>query len=448
MSLIAAIIHDKGRAAARSGVGAIMGSKKLKAVVVKGNVKVPVANEAMLEQLRKRHMKGMKDFPRNEILSRLGTGNETEECIMTGDTPLKNWAGTYPEDFSNAKALSAESVLRYKVKKYGCWRCPVACGGYCDVPDGPYTVKGHMPEYETVAAFGALCLNDNLESVIKANHLCNLLGLDTISAGATIAFAIECYEKGLISKADTDGLELTWGNHSSIIGLLERMGRRKGFGNVLADGSRIAAERIGGGASEFAMHIQGQEVAMHDGKLIPGMAITYQYNDAPGKHTLSCEDWKRPGMPTEERKWDEYSGRAKDHQRYAAYRYVTDCAGLCYFSMYFYNAPEMVDYMRAVTGWEYGMEETALDGERIMTMRHLFNLREGQNPRLWVPPGRTVGRPPLEKGPLIGVTLDMELMAREYYDLLGWDFESSVPTPRVLKKLGLARVHNAWGGES
>jgi aldehyde:ferredoxin oxidoreductase len=445
LSLIAAVMHDKARAAARCGVGTIMGSKKLKAVVVKGNAKVRVAHEEMLKEVNKRHRAGLKDFPATKLLSRFGTTHETEECIISGDAPLKNWSGGYPEDFSNAKALSGESLTRYEIKKYGCWGCPVACGGYSEVPDGPYAVVGHRPEYETCISLGALCLNDNLESVIKANDICNRLGLDTISAGATIAFAIECYEKGLISVADTDGLELTWGNHSSIVELLERMGRREGFGDVLADGSRIASERIGKGSSEFAMHIQGQEVAMHDAKLIPGMAITYQYNDAPGRHTLGCEDWKRPGMPTEELKWNEYSGRAKDHQRYAAYRYVTDCAGLCYFSMYFYKAPEMVDYIRAVTGWEYGMEETALDGERIMTMRHLFNIREGQNPRCWVSPGRTVGQPPLENGALKGVTLDLELMAKEYYDLLGWDFESSIPSRGVLKKLGLARVHDAWG---
>ncbi len=446
LSLISSVIHDGGRVAGRSGVGAIMGSKQLKAVVVKGRQTVQVADEARLRDLYTKHIRGLKEFPVTAAMSKWGTSNEMEGAIISGDAPVKNWGGSYPADFSDAQALNGDNVIRYQLKKYACWRCPVACGGRCKVPSGPYAMEGHKPEYETLGAFGPLLLNASLESIFKANEICNMMGIDTISAGATIAFAIECFENGLITRGDTDGLELRWGDPAVMIRLLEKMCAREGFGAILADGTKAAAERIGAGADKFAMHIQGQEIAMHDGKLYPGLATSYHYNATPGRHTLACEDWKRPGMPPEKRERYQFAGRGVDHLHIVAHRHVIDCTGLCYYSTYYYDAREMIDYISAVTGWDYSVEQHYVDGERIATMRNLFNIREGQNMRAWKSPGRTVGAPPLTEGPLKDVSLDMEQMAKDYYEVLGWDILTSMPRRETLERLGLDHIVDSWGG--
>jgi aldehyde:ferredoxin oxidoreductase len=391
-------------------------------------------------------MREMKDFPVAAAMRQWGTNNETEGAIVSGDAPIKNWGGSYPEDFSNAEALNGDNVIKYQEKRYGCRHCPAPCGGHCKVPDGPYAMEGHKPEYETVSVFGNNLLNDNLESIFKANELCNQYGIDTISVGATIGFAMDCYEKGIISKADTDGIELTWGNHQAIVQMTEKICKGEGFGEVLSNGSKIAAEKIGGGSEEYAIQIGGQELPMHDGKLYPGLATQYQYNSTPGRHTQACEDWGRIGIHREDRKFTDYAGRGKDHLVYAAHRTIVDCEGLCYYSTYYYNAPDITEYMTAVTGWDYTMDNCTLDGERVMTLRSLFNLREGINPREWKLPGRSIGEPALKAGPLKGVTLDMETMAKDFYDVLGWDINTSVPSRESLERLGLDEVYDKFGG--
>ncbi|GAJ10129.1 unnamed protein product, partial [marine sediment metagenome] len=247
-----------------------------------------------------------------------------------------------------------------------------------------YAAGARRPEYETQAAFGTMCLNNNTESIAMANDICSRYGLDTISAGCTIAFAIECYENGLITKTDTDGIELTWGNHHSIVAMTEKLAKREGFGDILADGVKIAAEKIGKGAEQYAVHIGGQELGLHDPKLSSAAhsdapsAARYQMDATPGRHT---------------------QGFGPSGFR----RHVVNAAGLCVFGyMTTDPATYIAGFMSAVTGWDCSWNELLKAGERIATIRHAFNLREGINPlELKVHP-RIIGKPPFETGPLAG----------------------------------------------
>ena len=283
-SLISCVINNTGRAAARSGVGAVMGSKRLKAVVVIGAAPVPVADGQKARELRKEYLGRFGETA--NLFKRYGSSGITAQFVETGECPVKNWSGVGSRDLPNAGLISDESVINLQERKYGCYRCPISCGGHMKAGTGEYRYPAgaHKPEYETLGAFGGMCLNDHLESIIMANDLCNRYGIDTISAGATIAFAMECYEKGIISKEDTDGIELTWGNHQALVAMTEKMGKREGIGDILADGVKGAAEKIGKGAERYAIHIHGQEPAMHDPRNTPSFATVYQSDPTPGRH--------------------------------------------------------------------------------------------------------------------------------------------------------------------
>ncbi|MDP2660248.1 MAG: aldehyde ferredoxin oxidoreductase N-terminal domain-containing protein, partial [Dehalococcoidia bacterium] len=226
LSLISGVINNHGRAAATCGLGALMGSKKLKAVVARGSLEVPLADKAKVNDLRRRYRKDMSGRLFDNF-SKFGTCVSVAANTMRGDTPVKNWGGVGVRDFTGAEAISDVNVIKYQTKKYACYRCPIACGGLMEIPSGPYPVGGgaKKPEYESLASLGSLCLNGNVESIIKMNDMCGRFGFDTISVGGAIAFAMECYENGIISREDTDGLDLSWGNHASMVALLDKMGR-------------------------------------------------------------------------------------------------------------------------------------------------------------------------------------------------------------------------------
>ena len=217
-SLMACIINDRHRAAGRGGAGAVMGSKNLKAIAVKGTGEVPVADPEKLKEVNRMATDGMKNGSNAETVkgySNYGTGMGTSGYALSGDSPVKNWGGVGILDFGEESARKIDSIAldKYKTRKYACASCALGCGAYFQVDEGEWPVgETFRPEYETAAAFGTLCLNDNAESIMKCNHICNEYGLDTISAGATVAWAIECYENGLFTKEETGGIELTWGN--------------------------------------------------------------------------------------------------------------------------------------------------------------------------------------------------------------------------------------------
>lgn len=427
LSLISCIVTRKGAVAGRSGLGAVMGSKKLKAVAVKGNQKVPIADIEKADRLRREHIADLRAGQVGgesmwERRRKYGTSTMGARSAHSGDTPVKNWGGVGIIDFPNVSGLTGDAAIANLERRAGCWRCPLTCEGRLKEGTGEYKYPAgtRRPEYETQGTFGTMCLNNNTESIAMANHICNSSGLDTISAGCTIAFAIECYENGLITREDTDGIELTWGNHRAIIAMAEKMTKRDGFGDILADGVKIAAEKIGRGADQYAIHIGGQELGMHDPKLNrPGQpsAARYQMDPTPGRHTAGFGP-------------SGFIGK------------VINAAGLCNFGGFRGDATNkyLAGFMNAVTGWEWSMEELEKAGERIANMRHVFNLREGINPLQWRVHPRIIGNPPQKEGPLAGVTADIG--AQVYWNLgaLDWDPVTTKPSKKKLLELGLDDV--------
>ena len=222
-----------------------MGSKRLKAIVVRGDQEVPVADQNGVMEWKKRHIAAIKGpAPPGSVVDKLfpkyGTSHVADPFTQAGNTPVKNWGGIGVIDFPDSSGLSGDAAIANLESKSGCWRCVVGCESKLKAGVGqyPYPRGTRRVEYETQGAFGAMCLNNNTESINMVNHLCNSYGIDTISAGCTIAFAMECYEKGIMTKADTDGIELTWGNHRAIVAMTEKMVKGEGFGRILADGSK------------------------------------------------------------------------------------------------------------------------------------------------------------------------------------------------------------------
>ncbi len=428
LTLISCIITKRGAAAGRSGLGAVMGSKKLKAVAVRGNQKVTIADNETTNRLRREHVAEMrKPKPGEksffERFNKYGTVELTDRSAHDGDSPVKNWGGVGVVDFPDVSGLTADAAIANLDKRETCWHCPVACEGRLKEGTGEYKYPAgtRRVEYETQGAFGAMCLNNNTESINMVNHICNIYGLDTISAGCTIAFAMECYENGLITKADTDGIELTWGNHRAIVAMTEKMGRREGFGDILADGIKVAAKRIGQRAEEYAVHIGGQELGMHDPKLplYPGepAVARYQMDATPGRHTQGFGPSGFQG-------------------------HVINAAGLCMFGSEGVPDPSkyIEGFMRSVTGLARSVDELLKIGERIANIRHAFNLREGINELEWRVHPRIIGKPPQKEGPLAGVTIDIEAQVGDNLKALDWDLTTTKPSKDKLLELGLDDV--------
>jgi aldehyde:ferredoxin oxidoreductase len=441
LSLLAGVINDKGRAAGRSGVGAVMGSKRLKAIAVSGTAKVPLADPDKAKALRKEYIKRKGGF--HDILAQYGTVGITGDSAMSGDSPVKNWGGVGPVDFSSGKdKFHQDTVIAYQDHKYGCWQCTIACGGHMSVKEeGPYQgVAHHKVEYETAASWGTMTLTDDFPAMIKINELCNLYGFDTIGAGCTAAFAVECYENGILTKEDTGGLELNWGNEAALVSLVEKMAFREGIGDVLADGVRRAAQKIGKGAEAYAMHVQGSEVPMHDPKFEPALATTYKMDATPARHTQG-----HAGMPPIVEGWPEhdkyeYSGKGELQKKCMELVHVVNAAGVCLFAYVSYDWDFVPDFLTAVTGWEIDTDECCRIGERIANVRHAFNLREGLNPIQFEVPKRILGDPPQTEGNVRNVTVDIDTQVREYCAVMDWDPNTAVPSKERLRSLGLEKI--------
>lgn len=443
-TLLAAIINNKGRSAARSGLGAVMGSKRLKALVVRGQQKVPVADEDGLNAARQSYMGQLSSNA--EAYKRFGTSSLMAPLINIGDAPVKNWGGT-ALDFPTVAAISDQSVINLQKRKYGCWGCPVACGGLMKAgSEYNYPEGTHKPEYETLASFGSMCLNDNIESIIMVNEICNRYGLDTISAGSTMAFAIESFENGIITTKDTDGIELHWGNHKAIVAMTEKMAKREGFGAVLADGVKKAAERIGKGAEAFAMHIHGQEVPMHDPKRFAHYTTAY-LDSTPARHTQGSYGF-RPASGLEYPAYDRNSmaGRGAASKMGSDFFHAVSCLGLCMFGVSFMPASAITDFLNLTTGWNFTIADVLKTGERVANIRQAFNSREGISISDYRVPGRVSGNPPPQAGPTAGRSAEVETMRRDYLEARGWDTTTGKPSRDKLLELGLDDVaKELWG---
>lgn len=446
-SLLAGIVNEKGRIAARSGVGAVMGAKKLKAIAVRGTGgRIQVADKQGLKVVQSQYLAAIKASPFLRGLTAAGTGGGLSFLLSIGDCPAKNWTTTGSDAMPTASNLDAAGMDEYKLRSYGCHSCPVRCGALVKIEEGPYASQDetHRPEYETLAAFGTLCYSDSKEAIIKANEICNRYGIDTIGTGGSIAFAIECYEAGLITKEDTGGLELTWGNSPAIVRLAEQMARREGFGAVLADGSKRAAETIGKGSDELAMQVGGRELPMHDPRGGPALGLYYIADATPAQHCGSQSMGILDGggalgsdpllQSASAEVFGGYESKGDHYARGAAYWHLLSSAGLC--SLYSqFDAPPVVELLRPVTGWDIDWEEGLKIGRRILTLRQAFNVREGIRPQDFHLPKRF--QVPLSAGPMAGHHVPFELMRKGYYRAMGWDPETGRPLPQTLAELGL-----------
>jgi aldehyde:ferredoxin oxidoreductase len=285
--------------------------------------------------------------------------------------------------------------------------------------------------------FGTNVLNDDLASIVRVNEICNNGGLDTISVGATVGYVIECYENGLLTAEQLDGLEMTWGNAEAIVALTEKIAAREGVGDLFADGIKVAWEKLGEIGTEYAVHVNGEEVPAHDPRFTPGLATTYLLDATPARHTQGGELLMPPGLELEERPKYEYSGTADNHWKLVNTVHVINAAGVCLFGYLSYPVQCLPDQLAAVTGWEFDMDEVYRAGMRIGTIRHAFNLREGHNPLTRNVPGRLVGEPPLSEGNVKGVTVDYKTLHREYLEACGWDVHTTIPTEDALRDLGM-----------
>lgn len=448
LSRISGIVHDMGRVAARSGLGAVMGSKKLKALVLKGNKEVPIADKEALLKHVKEYNSGIKSAKKAVIqaFKRFGTTIGNVICSQMGDTPIKNWGGYSREHFPTERVnkISSMAIDKYKLKRYGCFSCPVQCSSVLRIPKLSIE-ETHRPEYEACASFGPLILNDDLMSIFTLNDLCNRAGLDVISTGGTVAFAIECFENGLISKEDTGGLELTWGNSEAIVKLVKMMVNREDFGDILADGSKKASVKIGKGSEKYSITSFGSEIGMHNPRVYKSFAFSYAFDPTPGNHNAASIDFmetlgpmgkmiKDLSLPKE---W-----KTNVEQKYKAqvintsFVQIINSLGLCIFSTLFGEYP-FFELINSITGWDLTFEECLKTGLRIQNLRQAFTLREGIKIAKNELHGRIFGDPPDEKGPCKNIKVDYKEFYKGYCEEMGWNPENGYPLKETLVDLGL-----------
>ena len=447
-SLMAGIVNEKGRIAARSGVGAVMGSKQLKAVAVSGDRKneIVIADKEKLKSVREKFARDIKASKFHQGLTAAGTGGGTRFLVSIGDCPTKNWNSTGLDSMPTCENLVSTHMDKYKLRGYGCHACSIRCGALIQTKEGPFATRGevHRPEYETLAAFGALCLNDNLESVIKANDICNRYGMDTIAVGGVIAFAMECYEKGLIGADDTEGLRLTWGNGEVIVSLTEKIARREGFGAVLADGVKRAAEHIGKGSEKYSMHVGGRSLPYHDPRLSPWLGANYVADAQPACHmgpqgTALLEQGLPLGpdpllQPLKLAVYGDYDRKGEIYATGAEYFQLLSSSGLCALYSIAFAVP-VAELIGPVTGWNVDWKEGLRIGKRILTLRQAFNAREGITPDEFKLPKRVME--PQSAGPATGARVDFETLKRGFFEAMGWSLESGKPNRQTLVDLNL-----------
>ncbi|UCE98274.1 MAG: aldehyde ferredoxin oxidoreductase family protein [Dehalococcoidia bacterium] len=435
-SKIAAIVNDQGRAAARTGLGAVMGSKKLKAIAVGGKKQPKVSDGKAFNTAVNEAQNFLKEDISAAMFRLGGTAFYMDVGMMYGDIPTRYYTQGEFDVTKLTGATLSETILTRTV---GCYRCPIACGRKTTLEKyGASDVDG--PEYETISALGTLLLIDDLPGITYAGHLCNLYGMDTISTGVSIAFAVYLFEKGILKLSDTDGIELKWGDVGMVIKLIEKMAHRDGFGNILADGSRLLAKKYS--VEDMAVQVKGLEVAMHDPRAFSGMAVAYATAPRGGCHLESDffyveigQEIPEVGITASPRgKWTESSSeKAQAVSRHQDWRSLYDSLIICKFAGY--SANLVTKLVNAATGWHITPRELLTSGERIFNLKRLININfglttaEDKLPKLLLEP--------LSDGGAKGQVPNIEMMLDEYYQFRKWDKKTGLPTHQKIKQLGL-----------
>ena len=448
----ACVINDIRHACGRCGMGAVMGSKNLKAIAVRGKQPAELADAEAFTAIARRFRDTFRDSKSMASMSAHGTAGNFAAFNKIGALPTRNFQEGF---FEGGDKIAGEAIEAGALKKReSCYGCPVQCKPVVSV-GGQYNVDPVYggPEFETQAALGSLCGVDNLEAMLKGNELCNAYGLDTISTGVTIAFAMECFERGILTKEDTGGLELGFGHAEAMVQLIEMIARREGFGNVLAEGSARASQTIGKGAEAYAMHVKRQELPMHDPRWKPGLGLGYAISPTGADHNHNIHDnsfQKRIsfdlnslGVIQPVPRDDLGPAKVRLLLYGSTWKHVWDCLVMCNFIEF--NTHQVVDLVRAATGWPVTLFELMKVGERAIQMTRAFNIREGMPLEDDVLPERFFNTP-FPAGPLEGLVIDKESMSKArdiYYDMAGWDRVNGMPTLGKLQELGIEWISDA-----
>jgi len=438
----ASVLNGKTNALGRTGLGALMGFKRLKAIAVRGNGNAwrPKENACYEQFLSSLHKK-LKTNAFTTTLHRLGTNAGMVTGRAKGDIPAKNWSLGDCNEYAKP-LLPYHMMERYFLKNHSCYACPVACKKEVEVTEGPYqSDQGPAPEYETFASFGTQLLIKDVEAIIQIHQTCNKYGLDVISCGNTIAFATELFEKGLIGRADADGLELKWGDAAVVLRLIEKIAFRRGFGDVLADGSRLAATRIGKGAEEFTVEVKGLELPMHDPRAFHGHGLAYAVSNRGACHLqhlvhfVETNNTKHPELGLREL-YERHGceGKAEMTVICEDFGAIMNAAPLCHFVFGGLSGHDLVRMLTMTTGFDYDLQEVRECGQRLWYLKRVINNILGvrvADDRL---PQKIMV--PLSSGGTQGTVPDMETMLLEYYALRGLDADG-IPHSEKLVSTGL-----------
>ena len=445
MAKIASIPHIGHivRAAARTGLGAVMGSKNLKAMVVFGEGSISIAKPNELKMSIKEmtpHIQGT-----TEAFGKLGTSGGIDNYEKIGNFPVKNWR---EGRWAGAKKISGATMHDTILSgRRACMHCPIACGRHIKVTEGPYApMDCEGPEYETIGTFGGLCLVDDLTAIAKANQLCNQYGLDTISAGGIIAFAMEAYEKGMITRSDTDGVDLVWGSAEALIEMVHKMGKGEGIGRLMTEGSKRMAESLGKNAIEFAIHVKGLEPSAHDPRRFFSQALSYGTAARGACHNAS---WSHPyelalymleiGYPEPQDPY-EVEGKAEFTAKMQDLMCAMDALIICRFSQVgkAVTVTNHVDWLNLITGWNMEIPEYMKVGEKLFNLKRMYNCRLGASRKDDFLPYRfmTLKRTGED---LSNQLPPMGRLLSDYYTYRGWS-EDGIPTRGKLEELGLDKL--------
>lgn len=426
----ACVMNDKGRAAGRCGLGALMGSKKLKAVAVAGNQRASLADNDKLTELTNRARQTISSAIMAVVYREYGTLLYTDMGMFAGDTPAKYFSrSVFP-----AQKVTGHSLRQaYPVESYACYGCPIGCGRLVrgfrkDIPE----VDG--PEYETAVVFGPLCMNYDWDSIIHANHLCNAHGIDTISAGVAIAYAMYLYEQGILSK-DKAGMEIKWGDGQTIVKLVEMIINRKGIGELLGAGVKKMAEELGADP-ETAAHVKGLEIPMHDPRAYNGEAISYATGPRGACHLKGDFYGAGAGIPDLGiPRTDRFqsAGIAEPAAKFQSFRDMFDSLLLCKFAPL---SPSVIaEILSAITGWSFTPTDLLTAGDRSINLKRAINNRLGVTPKDDKLP--RINLQVLNEGGIAGKSPDMAVMLKEFYDFRKWDGNTGKPAKEKLLELGL-----------
>ncbi len=442
--LISAIMIDglDARAAGRCGMGALMGSKNLKAIAVtKSENLPPLYDKEGLAEARKKVLPTIREKAKG--LSDFGTAGGVPVVEKLGDLPIRNWTGgSWPE---GASIVSGQAMAeKFFEKHYACYACPIRCGKEMKVPIGPYSgTVSHGPEYETIAGFGAMCLNEDPAYIIAANDLCNRMGIDTMSGSSVIAFAMELYEHGLIPEGLLGDIKPEWGSGEAILALIRQIAYREGLGEYLARGGKRAAKEFGPLAEEFAVESKGLEVAYHDPRAFTSMAIIYATGNRGACHleglTYFNENRAFPASLVGLK--DDYEPHGTDDKALLAktmqdFMVIFNALGLCKFLIRGHVLPaNIAEWVSVVTGWDFDEKELLTAGERIFNLKRTINVGLGVSRKDDTLPPRLLVHD-RQEGAAAGSLPHLGKMLFEYYNLRGWSTEG-IPLPETLERLGI-----------